>query len=98
MNFVTLDGLKRHLRVDYDEEDALIIEYAETAESIVCEYIGRAPEELLNMGKRCEVQIRLAVYIMVGDYFEQRSAGRPLNIAHPIESVAYLLNPNRRLV
>ena len=98
MDFVTLDGLKKHLRVDYDDEDQLITELADAAEADVLNYTCRDVEYFYDHGDRALAAVRAVVYLLVADSYEQRTAGRPSSLGNPLAAVAYKLNPYRRLV
>jgi hypothetical protein len=50
MKYVTMDELRQQMRVDFDDEDALIETYGEAAERHVIESTRRTEEELLLRG------------------------------------------------
>lgn len=50
LRVVELDELKQQMRVDFEEEDSLIMLYGEAAESAVINGTGRSVRELCRMG------------------------------------------------
>jgi uncharacterized phage protein (predicted DNA packaging) len=65
---LTLEETKLHLRVDHDDEDALIQSLIATATAAVGEYLN-APEPLDNT---VPAPVKSAALLLVGGLFEQR--------------------------
>jgi uncharacterized phage protein (predicted DNA packaging) len=72
-----LASVKLHLRVDHDEEDALITGYVEAAKAHVEQHCDRrlvetAPSEPEEMGLTRDVQ--QAILLLVGHWYANREA------------------------
>ncbi|WP_303745041.1 head-tail connector protein [uncultured Duncaniella sp.] len=50
MRFLTLDFIKQHCNVDYDDDDLKLEAYGNAAEGLVMRTLGRTEEELYDMG------------------------------------------------
>ena len=81
MPLVSLEVVKRHLRVLHDDDDAQIELYTAAAESIVVEYVDRAvlavdatlpTDDALAMNTT--PAIAAAILLLVGDLYENREA------------------------
>lgn len=81
MPLVSLEVVKRHLRVLHDDDDAQIELYAAAAESIVVEYVDRSvlavgvtlpTDDALAMN--ITPAISAAILLLVGDLYENREA------------------------
>ena len=71
---VTLDEVKTHLRIQYDEEDeylAGLIAQAQTAAEDYCRVSFEEPDEEGNIPDAPE-PVRLAVILMASFYYENR--------------------------
>jgi uncharacterized phage protein (predicted DNA packaging) len=91
---LTLTETKMHLRVDGDDEDALINGLMDTATQAAADYLGL---DLLQMTGPIPAPIRSAALLMVADLYQNREAQseRPL---HANTAYERLLAPYRRLV
>lgn len=83
----TLEEVKLHLRVDVDDDDALIASYMEAAEATVLQYCNIP---LVPFGK--EAVFKAAALLVVGSLYEQRSGGDGIP-----SSAKLLINPYRWL-
>lgn len=50
MKYLTLDFIKQHCNVDYDDDDAKLEQYGNAAEGVVLRTLGRSGAELEAMG------------------------------------------------
>ncbi|MDP2768358.1 MAG: head-tail connector protein, partial [Giesbergeria sp.] len=82
---------KLHLRVDHDDEDALISGLIATATAACADYLNMLPSELVVA---VPAPIKSAALLLIGTLYEQReSVGeRPYNRNPTFEA---LLNPYR---
>lgn len=70
---VTLEQLKRQCNVDYDDDDATLLDMAEAAEEEVIRRTERTREELQEMGGgRFPAALRQAILVRVGELFANR--------------------------
>ena len=69
MTRITPALAKQHMRVDHDDEDALIMLYIEAAEQFVAHYIGKPLDEIDPF----PADLKLAILRLVAFYFEVRN-------------------------
>jgi len=67
---VTLDELKRQVRVDFDDDDTLLREILEGAEAGVIRQTERTEEELIEMGGgKFPADLKRAILIRAADFY-----------------------------
>ncbi|MDE7402014.1 MAG: head-tail connector protein [Muribaculaceae bacterium] len=67
-----LDLVKRQCRVDFDDDDKLLIALTESAEQEVCRITGRSVDELLAMGSDgFPGPIHMAILVRVAQLYHQ---------------------------
>lgn len=101
MALVDLDLVKKHLRVDWDDEDTEIAAYQAAAETIVTEYLDRV---VLAAGPVPEDDptamvitppITAAILLVTNDLFDNRTPGENDGAAMLSPTVRRLLAPYR---
>ena len=97
MLLLTLPDIKRHLRVETDQEDELLTEYGEAAEQLVLDYLNREVSDIVDEYRGIPRPIKQAALILVGDFYAYREAGRPGTVSAAIDGVGYLLIRYKRL-
>lgn len=86
--------LKLSARVDYDEEDELLRNLLETAESSVVRRTNRDMSELCDeTGRLAAPELRQAVCLLAKDWYENGGVSSPGNIAPVPYGVEYLVLP-----
>lgn len=79
MNFMSIDYIKLHSRIDYDCEDELLEEFADAAEEAACGILGRGKtvEEMVTSLTEDYGKIPASVYVycqmVVEDLYNNRS-------------------------
>lgn len=78
MKWLTLEDIKKQLRIepDFTDDDALLIRYGDSAESVILNITGRTYEELKSMnrlGDDIPADIWEATVMLVTLSYEQRS-------------------------
>lgn len=73
MMYMKLDYIKQHSRLDYNDEDALLELYADSAEQTVLNHIGRTYEEVVEEWGQVPDPIRQATLMLVDLSYQQRS-------------------------
>ena len=88
---LTLPETKLHLRVDHDDEDALISALMATATAACADYLNMPAEDLVVA---VPAPVKSAALLLVGSLYEQRESqgDRPYNRNPTFEA---LLNPYR---
>ncbi|TPJ86951.1 MULTISPECIES: head-tail connector protein [unclassified Mesorhizobium] len=82
MSLLDIALVKKHLRIDFDDDDDTISAYQAAAETIVTEYVDRAVYAAGGMpatgddGTAIEVTpaITAAILLLIGDLYESREA------------------------
>ena len=88
---LTLEEVKRHCRIDHNDEDALLLALIDTAIAACADYLNMEAADLVVA---VPAPIKSAALLLVGSLYEQReSVGeRPYNRNPTFEA---LLNPYR---
>lgn len=94
MDFLTVEYIKRHSRIDYDCEDAELELYGQAAEEMVMAILGRSLDELkaVNSGNVPASVIQAALLITDNSY-QHRSPVEPTNLSLVPYGVDFLLKP-----
>ena len=101
MPLVDVTLVKKHLRIDWADEDAEIDAYHAAAEAIVVEYLDRVvlAEEPLPVGDTTAILVTppivAAVLLVTADLFESRDSGEGEGEAILPPAVRRLLAPYR---
>lgn len=97
---IDLETIKSHLRVDGDAEDAMIELYAEAAEQIASNYMGRniVPSETSSDPDAVVLDgsIKAAILLIVGHLYANREAEVVgMQSSRLVYGAEYLLQPYR---
>lgn len=87
MNWLSLPEVKAHLRVEHDEEDALIEQMARAAEDYVAQYLNRPVPWTDDNGDPVEVpaMVRQAALMLITHWYVNRSAVLTGSVSKEIE-------------
>lgn len=94
MAIVSLSEAKSHLRVDQSNEDTLIQIYIDAAVDHVREYLNGEIKGELDSPVSTPASIKAAIFLLVGDLYENREAGSEAEIKRN-PAVDALLYPYR---
>lgn len=97
MKYMKLDYVKAHSRIDYNDEDALLELYINSAEETVMNYIDRTYEEMQEDYGGVPEPIRLATMMLVDVSYQQRSPISTQNFSAVPYGFEMLLKPYMRL-
>lgn len=92
MRYLTLEQCKRHLRVEHDEDDADIVQAADSAEETVENYIQCPLEEYERADGSLPASLIRGMLLLVGAYYDNRTAFTSFNMQADA-SILALLNP-----
>lgn len=87
MKFLTIDYIKLHSRIDYDCEDELLEEYADSAEETICGLLNRGDTvdemvaSLTEQYGRIPANLYEAGQMLVDLSYQQRSPVSPQNMS-----------------
>ena len=71
--YVTIEDIRKHLNIDYAEDDAYLGELIEAAETIIEHYLQRPLSEL-TIGMKLNPAARHAIRVLVGNFYANREA------------------------
>jgi uncharacterized phage protein (predicted DNA packaging) len=100
MPLVDIDLVKKHLRVDFDDDDTEIAAYQAAAESIITEtldravFVGTAPEDADGTALELPAPVTAAILLMTGHLYKNRESVGEAQSEIPM-TVKYLLAPYR---
>lgn len=105
MKWLEIDYIKQHSRIDYDCEDALLELYAESAEEMVLNTLGRTYEDLLESfgidqpdgSKHVPAAIVQASLMLVDSSYTNRSPISPTNMYQVPYTFDFLVKPYMKL-
>lgn len=99
MDTVTLEELKLQMRIETDDDDALVEVYGDAAERAVIGATGRSLSELEEMGGGVfPAPLKVAVLMLAGTFYRDREAVSNLPVNAVPYSVDYLVKPYVKLV
>lgn len=94
---IELDYVKKHLRIEHDEEDDLLISYTKASEEIVQIYLNQSFEDLLTTHGSIPHAIRNAVCMLVGSMYRDREATSVTTIT-TTPTVVAMLKPFKKII
>ena len=92
---VTLEDIKRHLNVDFDEDDALITSMIEAAEASIEQSIGVPLADIATDGFPDD--LKHAIRILTATFYEYREGFTNGKIQQVPFTLSHLISPYRRL-
>lgn len=70
--YIDADDIKKHLNIDYDEDDGYLTQLVEAAESAIERFIQQPLEKLEDENGDIPAALKHAVRLMVGDFYANR--------------------------
>ena len=94
MKFLTIEAIKKHVRVLGSTEDDVIEQIGSTAEEIVLDFIGMSYDELVSAKGEVPARVFQACFLLCKDYYENRGnvSQYTLDIV-PYGNIEVLLKP-----
>lgn len=71
--YITVQDIKKHLNIDFNEDDTYIADLIEAAEDYIRTYCNRPLEELAE-GNTLRPAVKHAVRLLVGHWYNSREA------------------------
>lgn len=100
MPLVDIDLVKKHLRVDFDDDDTEIAAYQAAAENVITQtldravYVGTAPTSDDGTAIELPAAVTAAVLLMTGHLYKNRESVGEAQAELPM-TIKYLLAPYR---
>lgn len=92
---LTLEDIKRHLNVDFDEDDALITSMIEAAEASIEQSIGVPLADIV--ADKFPDDLKHAIRILTATFYEYREGFTNGKIQQVPFTLSHLISPYRRL-
>lgn len=92
--YVSLDEIKRQLNIDselFEEDDQLLEQYIIAAQKAVELHIGYSLPEILNQYGQLDENVKLAIMLLVGNWYNNREATNELTQKSVPLAYEYLL-------
>lgn len=94
LRILTLDEVRAHCNVDYEEDDALLTAYGSAAEESVLRQTRRTAAELVALGGGTfPVQLRLAMAMLAATWYRLREAASGVDQHAVPYAVDFLVKP-----
>lgn len=97
MKWLSISDIKKHSRIDYDCEDALLELYADAAEEMVMQITGRDYDNIIATYGDVPAALRQASLILVDTSFMQRTAVSAQNLYAVPYAFDFLIKPFMKL-
>ena len=94
MKWLTMELMKAHLRIDSFDEDELLVKYAESAESLLLQWLGRTYDDLLDTYGEVPPPVVHASLLLVDNWFKHRSPTTSQHLSDvPYGNIDTLIQP-----
>jgi len=97
MKWLTIEDIKKQLRIDYSYEDDVLDLYGSSAEDTVLNYLNRSYQELLETYGEVPAPIRQATLMLVDNSYQHRTPAEPTNMYYVLYGFDNLVKPYMRL-
>ena len=97
MKWLKIEDIKKHSRIDYDCEDALLELYANAAEEMVMQITGRDYDNIVDTYGDVPAALRQASLILVDTSYMQRTAVSAQNLYTVPYAFDFLIKPFMKL-
>jgi uncharacterized phage protein (predicted DNA packaging) len=89
MQYLILDDIRKHIRIDLDEEDEILERYGEAAEQTILNACNRTFEDLIEAEGKVPAPLYQATLMLTAHLYEQRSIVSPTQMY----AVPYTIDP-----
>ena len=94
---VSLEDIKRHLNIDYNDDDYLLRQEAEAAEDALLAYLQRPLSSLIDSEGRVRPSFRQAVLLLTGNFHDSSRSGVAFSASSEVAfTLSFLLLPLKR--
>ena len=98
MKYLTIDDIRQHCRIDWNDEDAVLELYGSGAEDTILSLCNRSMDEVVALWGEIPTAMRQATLLLVGISYQHREPASPHNMsAIPYGSIDILIKPYMRL-
>lgn len=97
MNYITLDYIKAHSRIEYDGEDTLLTLYANAAEETVMNICGTTYEKMMTEYTSIPDAVKQATLMLVDMSYKHRAPVSPTSLYSVPYTFDLLIRPYMKL-
>lgn len=97
MKFLTIDDIRQHCRIDFNDEDAVLELYGAAAEDTMLNTIGRGFDELLALYGEVPAPLRQATLLLTASSYQHREPSSAQNQSVIPYAFDILVKPYMRL-
>ena len=98
MRYTEIQDMKRHLNVDFDDDDAYISDLIDVAEEAISTYLNRPLCEFIGQDGCLKPTLKHAVRLLVGNWYANREPVAYASATNVPYTLDYLLLPLKRFV
>ena len=70
--YISIEDIKRHLNIDYEEDDQYLVDLIESAEAAIEKFIQQPLKDLEDEDGMIPADLRHAIRLMVGGFYANR--------------------------
>lgn len=96
MKWLTLEWIKKHSRIDFNDEDDLLELYGEAAEEAVLNICNRSYTDIVGTYGEVPKPLFVAALMLVEESYTQRSAVSPQNM-YDVQGFDTMIKPYMKL-
>lgn len=97
MKFLTIDDIRQHVRIDFNDEDAVLELYGTAAEDTVLHVIGRTLDDVLALYGEVPAPLRHATLLLVAHSYQHREPASAQNMSAVPYGFDIMVKPFMRL-
>ena len=96
MRCVEIQDIKKHLNIDFADDDAYISELIDAAASVISTHLNRPLSEFVDSDGKLSPEIRHAVRLLVGNRYANREPVAYASASNVPYTLSYILTPLKR--
>ena len=98
MRYIEIQDIKKHLNIDFDDDDAYISDLIDAAQETISTYLNRPLEDFSDTSGQLRPALRHAVRLLVGNWYANREPVAYASATNVPYTLDYLLLPLKRFV
>jgi len=98
MRCIEIQDLKKHLNIDYSDDDAYISDLIDVAQEAIATYLNRPLDEFIDSEGNLRPVLKHAVRLLVGNWYANREPVAYASATNVPYTLDYLLLPFKRFI
>ena len=94
---ISIEDIKRHLNIDYEEDDQYLVDLIESAEAAIEKFIQQPLKDLEDSDGMIPADLRHAIRLMVGGFYANREPAAFAQSSEVPFGLHFLLIQHRKL-